>query len=699
MAAKTYETKFIIGAKFIGKPAFSQLDRAVARSVKGVAGAMKNFGSMFASFTASIGLATAAYVGFRKVFDLGAASYEAASEVKKAYDIVRQANALLAKEGRLAAENVEKQTQETLAYAEALSKSGIDAETLAAGLAGLSRSFSSEEIKQAGKGWMDWMVKVHKGIPTMEQAAASSEKLADFVISGKVRSLEGLEISKEQREELTKLDTIEERRLGTLAMIAKQTGMLAEFLKTDLGVAYTKQQAAEANLEKIGKPLVEGMREYNLAMTDLYKALEPVSDLIAGELKIGMQDLSKWISENKESIVAWAKWGVEFAAARIKELITSLQDCYKQAKWIWEHLVISFNDTKRQWLAIVDWLDAHIIKPTYWLFYWLWEKVDWLWQKIVPQLEAAAPAVSAVGQGGVWQHRIPQASDFRGAGGGGGGGGGTTEAGGGGLGSIEPNAAIAAERAAVMAELNDPEVRKLVAATIAQEMGSTETRADVLESLVNRAVVKKKSLRQLIEEGGRKSSFYGPYREGRVQAALARGMSPEAMEEFDRIAESVKQGRNRIKGRVDQGQTKEVAAPGRIHVGNEAYGFWNPATETNTAAYREANKLSEGPTRAKAAAGEDTIPLERGAKYYPYEREQKGASLRKNLRGIDMKGRMGGASPTNIAMSPTINVNGVAPGSENLIAAKVDRVLRSNSRENLAQLRRDRNYDLRTGYV
>jgi hypothetical protein len=737
-ASNTYETKFIIGAKFIGKPAFSQLDRALWNSLRGAKAAVGKFAGMFGAFTASIGASAVAYLAFRKTFDLGAASYEAATEVKKAYDIVAQANAKLVQEGRLSAKSLQKQTEETVALAEALGKAGgIDAETLAVGLAGLTRSFSSDQIKALTKGWQDWMVTVHKGAPTFEQAQEDAKMLEEFVIAGRVRGLKGLNITEEQREALGKLNTVQERGAALAKILAKETGALAEWMKTDAGVAYVRQQAGESFLETVGKPMVEATRDLNIAMTELLKAMDPVAKLIAAQLKPALQDLANWIKTNKDEIVIWAKRIVGWTKWWTKGLVDSLTNTYNQSVWLWEHVIISFEDTKAQWLAVVDWIDRNVIKPIYNLFYWLWQKIDWLWQKIVPKLPGAksTPAQEAEAQrawdkfyqepgGGTQAAREP-----------------TTEATAETLGSTEPNPEIAAERAKVMEQLKEPGMRELVAATLAQEASTAEGRADVLESLVNRAVVQKKHPRELITAGGRAGSFYGPYRRGEVQAALAKGMSQAALAEYDAAAAAVAAGRNRIQGRIDQGMRREVRRLGRIKVAGEYYGFWNKEEESKTAAYRAAQKLAEGPTKAAAqklaeeptkpaaaaTAAETAFPyggLTSKKSWFATEEEEKrtegkgpnypvevppkkivppaapvSSDLRQNLRSINMPRRIEGAAPTNVSMNPTINVNGVAAGSEELVADRIKRVVQNNSKDLIAQLKQARSYESRLGYV
>jgi hypothetical protein len=77
---------------------------------------------MFGAAFAAIGTLELFHKAWEKAWDIGTESYKAAKEVRKANDIVRQANAKLVKEGRLRSQDLEKQTQQTIALAESLNK-------------------------------------------------------------------------------------------------------------------------------------------------------------------------------------------------------------------------------------------------------------------------------------------------------------------------------------------------------------------------------------------------------------------------------------------------------------------------------------------------------------------------------------------------------------------------------------------------
>ena len=74
--------------------------------------------------------------------------------------------------------------------------------------------------------------------------------------------------------------------------------------------------------------------------------------------------------------------------------------------------------------------------------------------------------------------------------------------------------------------------------------------------------------------------------------------------------------------------------------------------------------------------------------------------LNRMIRDMNLQQRVSGATGgQNVAVSPTINVNGVAPGREALMAKKTMLALRDPIAEGLRQLRAMRAEDMRTGYV
>jgi len=262
------------------------------------------------------------------------------------------------------------------------------------------------------------------------------------------------------------------------------------------------------------------------------------------------------------------------------------------------------------------------------------------------------------------------------------------------VGTVAGNKDIAAERERVIKQLSEPGMRELVASTISHEQGGAEGRGDVLESLVNRSVVTGKHPRDLITGGGRKGSFYGPYRRGEVQATLAKGVPEPVLKQYDALQAQVAAGRNRIQGRTDQGMVNEIHEEfgKKIKVAGEYYGFMGNKGEKNTAAYRAGLSSSAAPQ--SLAKGPVKAP-EPNASLVPA-----GSRLKDVIKDMNMQQRMSGAGgPMNVTMNPQTTINGASAGQEAAVARQFDRVLQDSNRQLLSQLKEAKNYENRLGYV
>jgi hypothetical protein len=159
----------------------------------------------------------------------------------------------------------------------------------------------------------------------------------------------------------------------------------------------------------------------------------------------------------------------------------------------------------------------------------------------------------------------------------------------------DSNNPIAAERARVMKQLQEPGMRDLTARVISHEQAGEAGRADVLESLVNRAVVTGKHPRDLINSG-----FYGPVNRGTIGSGPAPAW---ALKDYDQAAADVAAGRNEIGGRVDQGMLGEVAPGGRVGVRGEYYGWMGLKGERKTAAARGLDRAATDAQMAQKVEG------------------------------------------------------------------------------------------------
>jgi hypothetical protein len=76
-----------------------------------------------------------------------------------------------------------------------------------------------------------------------------------------------------------------------------------------------------------------------------------------------------------------------------------------------------------------------------------------------------------------------------------------------------------------------------------------------------------------------------------------------------------------------------------------------------------------------------------------------GSSLKHTIKDINMRQRMEATDPTNVAMNPTITINGVPTGQQGAVAREVQRALKDPIRTMLAQLKTARAAEARLGYI
>ena len=153
---------------------------------------------------------------------------------------------------------------------------------------------------------------------------------------------------------------------------------------------------------------------------------------------------------------------------------------------------------------------------------------------------------------------------------------------------------IAQERSKVMAQLQEPGMRELVASVLAHEQEGGEGRADVLEALVNRSVRTGTHPRNLIMNG-----FYGPWNRGAVQGMMRKGVPGYALKDFDYAMKRVGGGSDVLKGRDDQGEGGDTTIRG------EGYG-WLAGPKSREWARDRAERIAAAQRTAEAGADETT---------------------------------------------------------------------------------------------
>jgi hypothetical protein len=150
---------------------------------------------------------------------------------------------------------------------------------------------------------------------------------------------------------------------------------------------------------------------------------------------------------------------------------------------------------------------------------------------------------------------------------------------------LSPDAlkAVQAERASVVADLQRPELRNLVSATLATEAGGAEDQKNILEALVNRGVAQQRAGTYKGVEHMIKGGFYGPYNRGETNAVMARGLSDARSEQVGEMIKQMGAGRNALGGLTDQGMVNEIKGNIKEQHGEDYFGKLGIAGEEQTA--------------------------------------------------------------------------------------------------------------------
>lgn len=735
MASKTFETLFKIGAKYTGSPAFAALNRDVDKTQRNVKDANAGFVKMFAAVTVGVGTAIAGFRLFEKAagkaMEFGKFAFDAAKEQKKAHDMVRQSYGKLVQQGRLRAADLQKEIEATIKLSEAMAKAGgIDAEVLEVGLAGLSKYFSSKQINAMAKGYQDWLVTVSKGEPHLENVADLNAKIFAWISKGRGQVLMETGMTKEDLAAINKRlkGLPENQRAMERAAIAakhfgKETGATARWMETDEGKAFKAANAFEDLGETVGGPLVAAQREMNIALKELYVALQPVADLIAAELSPRMKDLSKWVSENKDKIVELGNALVVFSA-RAADAMAAAGKAYLEyyntvsdlSFKLTDQWIQSIDDTSKQWdtlcknltsgmqaawAGIQDiwgqmskWFDENVVQPILKLWDKLVQTIAPMWERMTKPLggaplspEATKAAEEGLRSTGGYPTAAPpttttseaakQAQELSSRGG-----------------YPTPPASAAATAASVGAladvrakyaeELQNPRVQQLLMASTQAEVGDQpeNTQQAYMESVMNRAAARGKTLEQIISDPG----YYPATTTNKLGRTFA---GPQAAKMQELI------------GRVTAGSNVANYATGNesggVHSGgaNVAY---NPRTgerfvheNPDVGWVKSMQKAASLPVPATAP----TISAGPTAPIVPT-----GSKLKDMIKGINIQQRVSGAeSGTNVASNPVINIHGVNADRTGAVGQEVTRALQGHTRDFLTQIKQARSYEDRLGYV
>jgi hypothetical protein len=762
-ASKVYETQFRLGAKFTGAPAFAAANRAIdhaERNAKGLNSTLSRMSSRLAG-VGKIAVGAFAALGAANVLgriiqgleDLGRASILAANDVQQTHEQMT----LLLKSFGLADKDAEAVEKRLYGIADAMEKSakgGHDAETMVRVLAGVKKVMPSDQVVNNAGLLSDYLTSIGGVAPTVEQAQEAVANFNAAVLRGRGPLLAQLGWDKTRMANFGKLSALQRRAILLEEMQRKFGGLTAKAMASDSGKMAQAWTQAQNILETLGAGVVEQKGRIGDALKgiaiQLQKVAEQFSVWLTPKLKEFLDTANKNMPQIQASIDKWIDrlvalfnvldtirnvWWNVFTGPTL-DLIAKAVDLFDKWSPILDRvaMILDINITngleavKRGMGELADfWIDKcnEMIKVLE-KFKFLAEPLKWLWQT-APQLppgvgvprtmepytgttpwgmEATKPSTGyapyerergggAVPAAGI----IPPAQTIANAG------------------AAQNVGALKDVRARIAEELQQPGMEQLLMASTQAEVGNQPAHVQqaYMESVMNRAAAENKTLRAIITNPN--------YYPSATKAKLGRTFSGPQAERMRSLIAGAVGGSNIAKFATgnESGGVRSGGAPilhdpgtGERFVGENWTRDWIAKMKATAAQQAPTPKLADVIAKTTAQTQPTMNPYFRSMKSPPFWGEAAvpkplkfpktplvptGSSLKDTIKGINMRQRMEATGPTNVAMNPTITINGVEAGKEQAVADAVKNAMQDPTQNLLAQLKKARNQEARLGYV
>jgi hypothetical protein len=770
-ATSTYEMLIKIGAKFAGT-GFTQAQREIHKTenaTKSLRGSFTRLGTTMRDvgkiatgvFAGGVAIAVA-----RRVAQVATAAGRAGVDVLDIHEKLRISGEKAARHmerTQKARAPIESQTAALIKQAEALEKTGHDAEELEAVIARIQESGTADmpavlnfESLQKIMPLLSDLLSKTKGLrPGMEGAHEAGEMLVNAIREGNLEMAKALDIPLSEQKAFRAVEKMkisgaakEKTRLSFVMKWLKSIeGETKKIFGTPAGAMRQAEIQREGVLETLGAVDKSDAMRIATRYRNLWKTVnedvakfmaeqggKEIADAMFTALELAWQhrarmkavfaipiaawDLGTWIADN------WDPWWTLLQAKLI-----SLQG-YFTGVWdeIWLKFEVNFaKPFKDWWNGLPDWLtgplgrlyDAIINK-----FKEIWKAIQtgvpWWMQGGAPAAEPAKPGTfrswtapePSTGYPGVQKPTL-KAEDTWTPGP-----------------SIPPrpsmtsisNNVLAAERARLAAEyLNNPAIRQRVAALTAAEVGGqgAEAQQAFIETIFNRAAARKQSLDRTMQ-----ANYYATMRgRGLRPASAAKQAEIAALADKVIAGSDVAQlatgnfayagrgyaggyGTRRIGGEQFsvQGADKAWAARVRAAKAAKGGGGLSPATESAVVKMIKEGKPVTNPwfrsMKEPPFWGKEPQPT--ALKYQKSaDVVPKGSRLKDMIREMTWRERMSGATGgQNVAnLSPRINIHAGSDEHGRQIAAAVTKAMESQPEKVLAMLKKARDSEARFGYT
>lgn len=673
----TFETLFRIAAKWTGQAEVNKANRGIdsvernaiqsSRHVQRAFGAM---GSKIAGFGKIAGGVYAGVLGAAitgKIVRTGMAAVDAAMDVVAAQDTLGRALERNRKRYDMAGKSMDAAKQKLIDLAEKFEKTGFDAEDLEQGFAKLLDSMSPSQVAGFADEFSDIVAKIHGANASAEDMTDTATQMNLAILQGRPAILRRLNATKAEVKEFQKAKTVDERRLLLQKLANKLQGETQRVFNTTAGkVRQAKIQFGNL-METLGKPFADRAGEFAVIFSDLAVALAPLADKIAKRLVPAFSDFAKWLQENKTGIIEFVD-GIFDTMARVPEVS-------KWAKGILDQIPVLF-DLPKHWPAI----KAFFVE---------------LWANTGKEFAELWPIISKFGKD-LWANTLKEWEQLKKI-----------------VAWIDENIIkpIAALFDWLVQKISDtwayitPRLEALALPTSAVGMGEAwKHRIPQAGDFTNTGGIPTTSYSTGSAVGGPDESQDRWTNRGYTSSGknLTRGVvavnpkihpigtvfrdkkTGEAFVAADKHGnvnpKVVDVYENPANYKASLGKGRDLQVVGRIPVPKTAAGI------------QEALKPFQN---IKGPAAANTWP---GGVKYKGEGITPGAGVKQLLKGINMRGRMEGASPTSLAMNSTININNATPAEGQAQGRAVARALQDPTRQLLAELRKAQNYEDRTRF-
>ena len=309
---KTFSTQFRIGATWTGQAGIAKAQTALTRLGKHAQATAARMRTTMAATAAGVFGGAAVFAAATRAIHAVADAHEkavaAAEEAQKVEDHLGLTLEKNAKRWGLNEKQVKLQQKAIIGMGDSLETLGLDGETAVAMFDELTRSVDPRNLANYKKGLADFLIE-QKGVNASQEDAVSLgqdiAKVIEFKMPKALKKFKG--VTEEQIAAYSKLETREERQAWFMKNIAKETGALEKAMDTAEGKLIKRANMFEALQEAWGKPWLVLRQDIGEALGSIVEQIKPHMDRLSEEmgprLKAIGEEFKAWAKS--EEVVKW----------------------------------------------------------------------------------------------------------------------------------------------------------------------------------------------------------------------------------------------------------------------------------------------------------------------------------------------------------------------------------------------------------